>query len=156
MNGQSWDMRAIRFGRSAEALVGTPFKLYGRNAAVGLDCVGVVVNALANAGLKVPQLPEYSLRNLDDAPFIAATRNANFEPCDTNADVAAGDLLMVAPGTAQAHLLIAVSGGGLVHAHAGLRRVVRMPGPCPWPLRYHFRLRRARDSTSTYETRSAG
>jgi hypothetical protein len=45
----------------------------------------------------------------------------------------AGDVALVRPGPMQLHLMIACP-GGFVHAHAGLRRVVEMPGGSPWPL----------------------
>jgi hypothetical protein len=44
-----------------------------------------------------------------------------------------GDLWLVRPGALQLHLMIGVS-GGFVHAHAGLRRVVEMPGDAGWPV----------------------
>jgi lipoprotein Spr len=44
-----------------------------------------------------------------------------------------GDLALVRPGPLQLHLMILVP-GGFVHAHAGLRRVVEMPGASPWPV----------------------
>lgn len=42
----------------ALALVGTPFRLQGRNPAVGLDCVGVVVHAFE---LQIDEAPTYSI-----------------------------------------------------------------------------------------------
>jgi murein DD-endopeptidase / murein LD-carboxypeptidase len=33
------------------------------------------------------------------------------------------------------------STGGLVHAHAGLGKVVVTPAPLPWPIERHWRLR---------------
>ena len=41
--------------------------------------------------------------------------------------------LLVQAGPAQFHLMIATDGGH-VHAHAGLGKVVEMPGASPWPV----------------------
>lgn len=43
------------------------------------------------------------------------------------------DVLLFASGPGQLHLAVR-AGGGLVHADAGLRRVVLRPGVAPWPL----------------------
>ena len=45
----------------------------------------------------------------------------------------AGDLLLVRSGPAQLHLAL-LTGPGYLHADAGLRRVVEVPGPVPWPV----------------------
>ena len=51
-----------------------------------------------------------------------------------------GDLLLVRPGPAQVHLLVVGPSGDLIHAHAGLGRVVATPPPCPWSTLRHWRL----------------
>ena len=51
-----------------------------------------------------------------------------------------GDVLLLRPGPAQVHLAI-VGAGGLIHAHAGLGRIVLTPPPLPWPIERHWRLR---------------
>jgi hypothetical protein len=51
----------------------------------------------------------------------------------TVAQAAPGDVLLVESGPMQLHLMIR-TGEGLVHAHASLGRVVRMPLPSPWPV----------------------
>jgi hypothetical protein len=47
--------------------------------------------------------------------------------------MAAGDVLVLAPRRDQIHLGV-FTGIGLVHADAGLRRVVERPLPLPWPI----------------------
>ncbi len=47
--------------------------------------------------------------------------------------IAASLLALVRPGPLQLHLMIG-TGAGFVHAHAGLGRVVEMPGVSPWPV----------------------
>ncbi|MPT49090.1 MAG: peptidoglycan endopeptidase [Sphingobium sp.] len=118
---------------AARTCVGGAFRLHGRDPATGLDCVGLVVCALEGAGCRraahvVPT--GYHMRggNLaqQQAALIAAglQRASNHQP---------GDIVMVRPGPAQHHLMVA-TGEGFIHAHAGLRRVVEMPGLSPWPV----------------------
>ena len=110
---------------AARALVGVRFRLHGRDATHGLDCVGLVALAL-RAGGYLGELPSgYSLRGGDwgllDRLLV---RVAEAEP---------GDVLLMAAGPGQIHLGIRTA-GGFVHADAGLRRVVERPGMPPWPL----------------------
>jgi hypothetical protein len=46
----------------------------------------------------------------------------------------------VRAGPGQVHLLVVGTRGDLIHAHAGLGRVVATPPPCPWPIERHWRL----------------
>ena len=123
---------------AAEALVGVPFRLHGRVPATGLDCVGVIACALAAAGAG-PRAPRgYGLRDTDIARFLAlASANGLVR---ASGPVARGDLLLVSPGPAQHHLACASGPREIVHAHAGLGRVVRQPLPADWPLLHHWRL----------------
>lgn len=122
---------------AALALVGAPFRLHGRDPATGIDCVGLVARAMSAAGLRVSDPVGYALRNsaIDDLLHVA-------DRCDlvpAHDQLLPGDILLVGPGPAQQHLLVAAPGGSFVHAHAGLRRVVRMPGPLTWPTLRHWR-----------------
>lgn len=45
----------------------------------------------------------------------------------------AGDVLLVQAGPGQLHVVI-LTPDGFVHADAGLRRVVEVPGPVDWPI----------------------
>lgn len=116
-------------GRLAEAaleLVGAPFRLHGRDAERGLDCVGVVAEALHRIG-RITSVPEgYTLRGTAISRFISCAAQSGLRPTDANGDVI---LCMINP--VQPHLLVRVN-DGFVHAHASLRRVVFMPGPLPW------------------------
>ncbi|RXZ64877.1 NlpC/P60 family protein [Pelagerythrobacter rhizovicinus] len=129
--------RAEAVARAAEALVGTPFRLHGRDPRWGLDCIGLVASALEGAGLQAEPPSGYGLRNhaIDD-PDQQARRSA-LRPVEGAPMV--GDVLLVRPGPAQVHLLVCARGDGFIHAHAGLRRVVAMPGPLPWPVLRHWR-----------------
>ena len=69
-----------------------------------------------------------------DAP-VPASQLAEVleEPLARVTTAAAGDLLLCRSGPGQLHLAVGVD-GGIVHADAGLRRVVERPGAVPWPV----------------------
>lgn len=108
-------------------MVGVPFRLHGRSDA-GVDCVGLAALAHDRAGFRGALPPAYGLRSGDAGRAALWLEQAGLRAV---ADEAAGDVLLVRPGPLQLHLMIRVE-GGFVHAHAGLRRVVEMPGPSPW------------------------
>jgi murein DD-endopeptidase / murein LD-carboxypeptidase len=112
----------------ARHLLGTPFRLHGRSAQTGLDCVGLIAEIFEReAG--VPN--GYALRN-DLEPRWIVYMDAQFVRRDATAP-AAGDILLLRAGPAQFHLGL-WSGQGLIHADARLRRVVEWPGLPDWPL----------------------
>jgi len=120
----------MKLAEAAERYVGASFRPDGRDPVTGFDCLGLVLVALNDIGRPV-RMPGRRLRTLrpqrllhlpDEAGLVEVI--APFEP---------GDVLLFEPGPAQLHLGIAALDGGLVHAHAGLRRVVRTPFPLPWP-----------------------
>lgn len=127
-----------RLAEAAETFVGAPFRLHGRDAATGLDCVGLVMGSLASAGRKPLAPSGYSLRNASIAQWLPAAAANGFE--SVCGRIHAGDVLLVVPGPAQHHLMIAVTGGQVIHAHAGLKRVVRHPLPSPLDPAAHWRL----------------
>lgn len=107
----------------ARALVGTRFRPQGRGAD-GLDCVGLVAVSI---GLeRAPR--DYAMRGGGVARAEAELATAGMVRGEA---VAAGDVLLLAAGPGQLHLGI-WTGAGLIHADAGLRRVVERPGPAPW------------------------
>jgi len=109
----------------ARALTGTRFRPQGRSAD-GLDCIG-----LAAAALGVGLVPgDYTLRSGSRRRLEAGLRAAGLQPVET---AEAGDLLLLAAGAGQLHLAV-FTGTGIVHADAGLRRIVERPGPVRWPL----------------------
>ena len=133
-------MRAERFAAAAELLVGAPFRLGGRDPATGLDCVGLVACAL---GPKTAAPHGYALRNSAIDHHFAFAAHAGFVP--VSGTVVRGDLLLVVPGPAQHHLLVALGRDRFVHAHAGLRRVAFHTGPLPWREYARWRLASAKD-----------
>lgn len=123
---------------AARALVGTRFRLYGRDPTTGLDCVGLFTAAMAAAGRPVAIPACYALRNCDLSQPLSFAAKAGLG--ETAGPICTGDVLLARMGPAQAHLLVALSANGFVHAHAGLRRIVETPGPFAHPLIRHWRL----------------
>lgn len=115
-----------RFARAADALVGTPYRLHGRDPQQGLDCVGLVLCAIAQAGRQPSDLPTYGLRNVGLERLLPfAAKNGFMQTVELQEE---GDLLLINSGPAQHHLLIAADRSTYVHAHAGRRHVVRESG----------------------------
>ncbi len=115
----------------ARALLGTRFRAQGRGGD-GVDCVGLVAAALGR--LEVRQ--DYALRGGCLARLEAELRGAGLV---RGQGLAPGDVLVMRAGPGQLHLGV-WTGGGLVHADAGLRRVVERPGEVPWPVVAVWRL----------------
>ena len=116
----------------AIALVGARFRLHGRDAATGLDCVGVAAIA---AGVDAPT--GYAARGGDAARWARAIEARGAERVD---EARPGDVALVDAGAGQFHLAV-MTEAGFVHADARLRRVVERPGPLPWPLIGLWRMR---------------
>ncbi len=108
---------------AARALVGVRFRLHGRDAVHGVDCVGLV--ALAT-GRDAPT--GYGWRSGDEGRVAALLDTVFARGRD-----APGAVLLLRAGPGQLHLAIRVS-DGIVHADAGLRRVAWRPGAPPWPV----------------------
>jgi cell wall-associated NlpC family hydrolase len=108
----------------ARAAIGTPFRVHGRGLD-GLDCVG-----LAGWAFETQVPTGYRLRSSDRARFADLATAAGLRAVD---DARAGDLLLLAVGPGQLHLAIATD-IGIVHADAGLKRVVERPGVPDWPI----------------------
>ena len=134
------DAPGARFAQAAAALAGTPYRLHGRDASTGVDCVGLVALALARSGRRAVAPEGYALRALTVAPLLRFAGRNGFVPLDPGEAAAAGDLLLFRPSPIQAHLAIDLGRNGMVHAHAGLGRVTVEPGRPAWPLAARWRL----------------
>lgn len=132
-------MAPDRIAHEAMGLIGTRFRLHGRDPQTGLDCVGLVLTALRNAGLTMPDIPAYRLRNRSIIHHLEVVEGTSLRPVDPDQSMRAGDIILCNCGPAQHHLLIAAHGGGCVHAHAGLMRIVHQPGGPAWPVAAIFR-----------------
>lgn len=108
----------------ARGLVGTRFRLHGRDAS-GIDCIGVVAHA---HGLTVPS--GYAMRSDDRARLEQALVELGFA---STASRRAGDVVVLQPGPVQLHLGL-WTGDALIHADALLRCVVETPGTPRWPV----------------------
>ncbi|HEX7856710.1 MAG TPA: peptidoglycan endopeptidase [Sphingobium sp.] len=117
-------------------LVGTAFRLHGRRADTGVDCVGLALLSVTGAGVVVPDPPAYRMRT-GIAPMAPGwLHRAGFVEGQGRR---AGDLVIVRVSALQLHLLVdAVD--SVVHAHAGLGRVVRSPFPEDWTELSRWRL----------------
>lgn len=131
-------MSGAALAAAAERLVGTRFELHGRDPATGLDCVGLVAVALAEIGRPAFAPFGYRLRQTEVDRFLASATRSGL--AEATGPVEPGDVLLSRPGPAQHHLVIAAAGGAIVHAHAGLGRIVLTPPPLRWPIDRHWRL----------------
>lgn len=107
---------------AAQALVGTRFRLNGRDPGTGLDCLGVLACALAAIGRPAPLPCGYSLRCRGDMDAQRIATSAGLQTA--HSPVEPGDVLLVRCSPVQLHVLVAVERERFVHAHAGLRRVL--------------------------------
>lgn len=122
----------------ARKLVGARFRLHGRDAKTGLDCVGLVLCALGRVRRVIPCVNGYGLRNIRIDSFLAAAGHAGLRSVDGAPQ--AGDVLLFRISAGQFHLGIVGENGELIHAHAGLQRVVATPPPIVWATERHWRL----------------
>ena len=104
----------------ARGLVGAPFRLHGRDPATGLDCVGLCARSFdVTAGVPTG----YPLKGGDANLYasligtFAVRHGGSMRPAD---------VLLIRMGALQIHMGI-WTGDSLIHAHAGLRKVVETP-----------------------------
>jgi len=134
-------MTPRKLAHAAEALVGAPFRLHGRDPATGLDCIGLFAAAMEQAGRPVSVPTGYALRVSNPECWIPDPGSCGLR--EARGRHAPGDVVMLQPGPAQLHLAIADRHGGWVHAHAGLRKVVRDTELPAGAILYRWRLTRA-------------
>lgn len=117
--------RSEKFAIAASGFLGVRFRLHGRDPSAGLDCVGLVVASLREIGIEARNPQGYTLRNRAIDRWLCCAGHS--ELYTINAPVAAGDVLLVRAGPEQYHVLVAECATSVIHAHAGLGRVVRQP-----------------------------
>ena len=122
---------------AAQSLVGSRFRLHGRDPATGVDCVGLVGWALAAAGRPATVPQGYALRLRDPWKWREWGERSGLR--EISGDAEPGDVAVMAVGPGQLHLAIVIGDGTIVHAHAGLGRVVRSPVPEAWRILGHWR-----------------
>lgn len=121
-----------RVAQAARACLGVRFRPQGRDAAQGLDCVGLVAVAFRAAGHEARVPCGYSLRGGSAAAFVVSIEASGLCPVPPG-EAGEGDLLLFLAGPAQFHLAVRTD-SGFVHADAGLRRVIETPGEPAWPI----------------------
>ncbi len=114
---------------AARSLIGVPFRPQGRDPCTGLDCVGVVANV---HGVPADEIPRnYRLRG-SHSELAQRILRTHFREV-TSPSAKAGDILLLQVAAEQVHLAVHC-GASFIHADAGLRRIVEVPGEPPWPL----------------------
>ena len=131
--------RGAELASAPESLLDTPFKLHGRNAQSGVDCVGVLLIALRTLGIRIVEPPSYSLRNICVRRQVAAARYNELE--EVSGPISLGDVLLLKISAVQFHLGIVSRGNTIVHAHAGLGRVVVSSLTDAYVIENHWRIR---------------
>ena len=129
-------MSGDRIAARAMRQIGVPFRLHAALPGTALDCVGLIAHAAELSGNF-----DYRLRGDFAAKTSAYLQGMGFAPLVADAELVPGDILMAQTAVRQQHLMI-YAGGGYIHAHAGLGRVVLMPAPSPWPILCGWRDRR--------------
>lgn len=105
-------------------MVGARFRPQGCDPRIGLDCVGLVWAAYAAAGRVLARPGGYPLRGWARGRVEAGLEGAGFGPAGE--ERREGDVALIALDAGQFHLGL-IGTDRLVHAHAGLRRVVETP-----------------------------
>jgi hypothetical protein len=132
---------SMTLAEAALSLVGSPFRLHGRDPQTGIDCVGLVAAAIDRTGGEVSAPRGYSMRATDIGQFLGCAAASGLVPAAAAAD---GEVVLVAVHSLQPHLLVRVPSGH-VHAHAALGRVTVLPDPLPWPVIRQWRLATSKD-----------
>lgn len=125
---------------AARGCVGTRFRPQGRKPGQALDCVGVALVAAAAAGLTGINIEPYVLGGDNEIEVEALLGQVG---CSCVVVPLSGDLLVIAPAPRRRHLAV-VTPSGIVHAHAGLGRVVEGPIDPDWSIIGAWRLPGAR------------
>jgi cell wall-associated NlpC family hydrolase len=119
---------------AARAAIDTRFRPQGRMPGLGLDCIGVALLAIGGAGLPLPPLPAYVLGGDHGDLVVATCRLIGLRRRRRGLQRARpGDLIIFQLGIGNRHVGV-LSNAGIIHAHAGLRRVVEGPLPPEWPV----------------------
>lgn len=130
--------RGHALAKAAATFIGVRFQLQGRDPRVGLDCVGLLACSLEVIGFRPIAPKGYRLRNADPLRWLHCAQETGLVAVDGL--TATGDVLLIKPGPGQHHLVIVESKTSVIHAHAGLRKVVRQPIDLSGEKLAHWRL----------------
>lgn len=111
--------------------------MQGRSAESGLDCVGLVAAAYAAAGRKLSTPVGYPLRGWGHQKIAEILRQTGF--LAAAGPPRCGDVGVAVFAAGQFHLGLR-GRDRVVHAHAGLRRVVEAPLDEVWRAAAYWRL----------------
>ena len=114
-----------RLAAAALQYLDAPFRLHGRNPETGLDCVGLLLASLDAVDLHGSPPCGYGLRNHTADRWLALAPQWGL--ADAGGPILPGDVLVSRPGPLQHHIMIVLDDHKVIHAHSGLRRVVREP-----------------------------
>lgn len=131
--------RRERLASAALEFLDVPFRLHGREPDTGLDCVGLLLACLQRVGIRGTLPQGYGLRNRSVERWLSFA--PQWELVGADGAIMVGDVLVSQPGPLQHHIMIVQSDCSVVHAHAGLRRVVREPLSDAIHIARHLRLR---------------
>lgn len=131
--------RSAMIADMALQLCGTDFRLHGRSAEHGLDCIGLAAQCLGAADVACDVPTGYALRGGSAEQISQVMTRAGFTAVPPSEPLREGDILLVRPSPVQWHLMVKTE-GGFVHAHAGLGQVVFTPGQAQWPMEQIFRI----------------
>ncbi|MBV8061589.1 MAG: C40 family peptidase [Alphaproteobacteria bacterium] len=105
---------------AARGCIGTPFHHQGRQAQVGLDCIGLVVVALRAAGIAVQDRQDYG-RRPDGQALERALLQHGAVRVDT---ITAGCVLLFRYDRQPQHVALATSDATMIHSFAPASEVV--------------------------------
>ncbi len=122
----------------AQEAMGLRFRLHGRSINNGLDCVGLVAHAIQPmiAAAEIPR--HYTLRFDDINVPIAFFEALDFERLESEQGYLIGDIALIAPAAQQLHFII-IAQDGFIHAHSGLRKIVKTNYPILSPVKAVWR-----------------
>ncbi len=125
-------MSARMTEKRALSQVGVAYRLHARLPGIALDCAGLAgYAALGKRGANLPT--DYTMRGDYAGRVHCVLARARYRKLDASHEAIPGDIILCQTAPQQMHLVVRV-GSGFVHGHAGLRRIVLMPLPSPWPI----------------------
>jgi murein DD-endopeptidase / murein LD-carboxypeptidase len=116
---------------AARSCLGTRFRWQGRDPATGLDCVGLILWAAHQAGFRATVARDYRWRDRLDLLVDSGLGQAGLMPAHNPEP---GDVLVFSTDAARAHIGL-FAGPTIIHAHAGVRRVVEHRLDAEWRAR---------------------
>jgi cell wall-associated NlpC family hydrolase len=108
---------------AARGMIGTPFKHQGRLPGVGVDCAGLVICALADAGVSIRDVKGYG-RLPAHGVFMGVVDDHSDRI--EQADIQVGDLMVFAFRAEPQHIAVVscVDPVRIIHAYSAIGRVV--------------------------------